>query len=67
MSDPKQLAVTGRRMWCAVLAGLLGYCIAKALGVPDWRDGWDVGDRFDIAILSAFLAWNITALWSAPQ
>lgn len=38
-------------------AALLAWCIGKALGVPIWRDGWDIGDRADLAILAAYLVW----------
>jgi hypothetical protein len=43
-----------------VMAALLAWCIGKALNVPVWRDGWDIGDRCDLAYLAFAACWLLT-------
>ena len=47
------------RVYAIILAGLLGWFIGKALGVPIWR-AVDIGDRVDIALAAACLVWALT-------
>lgn len=46
----------------AIITGaLLAWFIGKALHVPVWRDGWDIGDRTDMAATAATFVWAITS------
>lgn len=49
----------------AILAGLLAMFVLKALGVPFWRWGFDVGDQCDGFVVAALLTWNLTP-WGKP-
>ena len=52
--------------WSAALfAGLLGWFVGKALGVPIWRD-WDIGDRTDMALTAALLVLCLTRPRKSP-
>ena len=50
------------RLYAIILAGALGWFIGKALNVPVWRDGWDIGDRTDIALTAAMLVWALNVV-----
>ena len=45
------------RLYSASCAALLAWCVGKALNVPVWRDGWDIGDRTDLAVLAFVAVW----------
>lgn len=52
----------GRSILACVFAGLLALFVAKALGVPFWRDGWGldiIGDQVDFMLTAAMFAWFI--------
>ena len=52
MTKPKLLA-----LWASACAALLAWCIGKAMNVPVWRDGWEIGDRTDLACLAFACVW----------
>ena len=52
--------MTGFDRLCVVmLAGLLGWWIARALHIPVWT-GWQMGDRMDMALVCAVIAYVAT-------
>jgi hypothetical protein len=62
----KEIRIAG---FCACLgAAALAWFIGKALNVPEWRSGWDMGDRTDMAVFAFFtLRWTIRALRPPAQ
>lgn len=46
----------------AIFTGaLLAWFVGKALQVLIWRDGWDIGDRTDMAFTAATFVWALTS------
>ncbi|ANI78992.1 hypothetical protein [Sphingobium sp. EP60837] len=47
------------RLIGSLCVAFVAYAFAKGMGIPFWRDGWDVGDRVDIAMMAFGAAWYL--------
>ncbi len=45
------------RFYAALGGGFLALFIVKAMGVPFWRPGFDIGDQADTAVAAFCLIW----------
>lgn len=55
------------RLIASICAGFVALFILKALGVPFWRWGWDIGDQSDGFMMAALLVWTLTSRRAAAE